>query len=68
MLPCIQRPHLLPVLQAHVVAVHITGDEVNYVHGVLGQTLRSATPAILGGGTGNQANVTDATKQTRVSS
>ena len=51
-----------------MVAVHITGDEVNYVHGVLGQTLRSATPAILGGGTGNQANVTDATKQTRVRS
>ena len=46
-------------------SVHITGDEVNYVHGVLGQTLRSASPSLLGGG-GFQANVTDANTKTTV--
>ena len=51
--------------QAHVTSVHVTGDEVNYVHGVLGQTLRSASPCLLVGGE-FQANVTDATKKTNV--
>lgn len=46
------------LLQAHVMSIHITPDEVDYVHGILGQTLRLAEPSMLGGGV--VAQVTDA--------
>ena len=48
------------LLQAHVMSIHITSDEVEYVHGILGQTLRRAEPGMLGGGV--TAQVSDVTE------
>ena len=45
-------------------SIHITPDEVDYVHGILGQTLRQAEPSMLGGGVVGQ--ITDAPKDTPV--
>ena len=65
----LNAPHAWPLslawlLQAHVMSIHITSDEVEYVHGILGQTLRRAEPSMLGGGL--VAKVSDAALGTPV--